>query len=105
LSIFTADAGMPLIVSEVLTVLVLRSVNVVVPLGIVTGPNLCPSARSNLGPFVRMPGLIAPPVKVNPVESWILNSSEPAPSKVLPVKVMPVGRPLVPVKLSASLSL
>ena len=96
---------MPLIASVVLTALVPRRVNVVVPLGIVTGPNTCPAARSNLGPRVRAPGLIDPPVKVNLSESWILNSSAPAPSKVLPVKVMPVGRPLVPVKLGASLPL
>ena len=53
--------------------------------------------------FARLPGWIDPPVKMNLSESWILNSSAPAPSKVLSVNVMPVGRPLVPVKLGTSL--
>ena len=38
LSIFDADAEMPLSASEVLTALLPRRMNVVVPVGIVTGP-------------------------------------------------------------------
>ena len=41
--------------------------------------------------------MIDPPVKVNLSPSWTLNSSAPAPVNVLSVKVMPVGRPVVPV--------
>ena len=66
---------MPLIASVVLTVLVPRRMNVVVPVGIVTGPNTCPPARSNFGPRVGAPGVIDPPVKVNVSLSWTLNSS------------------------------
>jgi hypothetical protein len=52
LSIFTADAGMLLITSVVLTVLVPRRLHVVVPVGIVTGPNaprMAPTAATERG--------------------------------------------------------